>query len=91
MHNLSPETPSSPLLVGSVGVPPSPSEGDHFQASAATSLGRRFKQDSLRRRAADGGALGAGGGGGGGGTRGDVGGIQLGPMGKSGRGEATLI
>ncbi|CAN0524530.1 unnamed protein product, partial [Ectocarpus sp. 12 AP-2014] len=74
-----------------VGMPPSPSEGDHFQASATPRLGRRFMQDSLRRRGADGAALGTGGGGGGEGTRGDAGGIQLGPMGKSGRGEANLI
>ncbi|CAM9466158.1 unnamed protein product, partial [Ectocarpus fasciculatus] len=76
-----------------VGMPPSPSEGDHFQGSSTPRLSRRFMQDSLRRRAADGGALGAGGGGGGGGgvTRGDAGGIQLGPMGKSGRAEAYLI
>lgn len=76
----------------SVGVPASPSEGDGLNATVGSpvrgSADRSFAQDTLRRRAGDGGALG---GGGGDGHVGEPGGIQLGPMGgRSGR-EAAFI
>ena len=78
-------------------MPASPAERDQLTARipGRQSGGRdsgvsRFAQDSLRRRG-DGGALGSGGSGGGGGRDDGVGGIQMGPMGRSLGGESALV